>query len=72
MYTFKEKKGGHGCEEEEEDWSEYPADFDLYQEFHNFLAPQAKKLVTHYDLKEHKSCMDLGGMFFRIFNNFPG
>ena len=58
-----EKKGDdHGWEEE--NWEDYPAEFDLYQGFHNFLAPQAKKLVTHHDLREYKTCIDLGGEYF--------
>ena len=58
-----EKKGDdHGWEEE--NWEDYPAEFDLYQGFHNFLAPQAKTLVTHHDLNEYKTCIDLGGEYF--------
>ena len=33
----------------------------MYLGMHNFMAPQVKQLVTHHDLKNYKSCIDLGG-----------
>ena len=39
----------------------FPSELDMYLGMHNFMAPQAKQLVTHHDLKNYKSCIDLGG-----------
>ncbi len=51
----------HGGEGDHWDTADWPDFFEMYQGFHNFVAPQAKKLVTQYDLSAYKSCMDLGG-----------
>ena len=40
----------------------FPSELDMYLGMHNFMAPQAKQLVTHHDLTNYKSCIDLGGM----------
>ncbi len=58
-FTLEKKEGEHQCEEEQ-DWDTSES-FNIYQGFHNFLSPQATKLVTHHDLSCYKTAMDLGG-----------